>query len=224
MLDLMTPLGRPPLDTYSPTQVVRTADTMPAGVWELDGSVFTLGGGPIAQGSVRYGLLPGLQVDAGYPAAAVTGVGRPTGRRMLAVSYAPIPALWALSLSYDPPNDVISSWHTIEAGTTFEIGLPWVTPRISPRVSYQETLFGRNGGTTAWDTRVDIGFETPRLFRTFSLGADFDYGTTYSTANLGIRARLFGNVGAAGFAGWQVPAFGSTATGFQAGLVVGLRL
>lgn len=191
MLDLlMTPLGRPPLDTYSPSQLVQTAEPMPAGIWEIEGGA--IGGTlltpamqvfPVA--GIRYGLTPNLELGAGFPGGLA--------RNVVQLKYAPIPALWALNVGAD------LSW--IKAGTTFEIALPWITPRLSVEGRAATTLVTQPNTaspvrTTA--TVVTAGAET-RALRAVHLGADVAYtvGNNDPLVSVGARFRPLGNLGLA---------------------------
>lgn len=199
MYDLFAPLGRPPLDTFSPTQVVRTAENMPTGVWEIEG------GGTYADGDsvvmpvagVRYGLLPGMQIDAVFAPYSRTA------RRSVGLKYAPLPAMWSLDLTYDILARGQNS-SALEAGTTLEIALPWVTPRVAPRLSYVR-IAQADLPRESWLPRLDLGFEVGAL-RPITLGADVDLALNEpSTISVGGRLRLFANVGLAIFGTWRAP-------------------
>lgn len=203
MLDLlMTPLGRPPLDTYSPTQVIRSAEPMPTGIWEVEAGYVSHGGIGSAVGGIRGGLFPGLQIDLTLPQSRAE-----LARRSIAVQYAPIPALWALNLGYDAPL-ANAGMQRLEAGTVLELALPWLTPRLAPRVFY-EFPDGPPGSLQMgrWEPRVAFGVES-RILRFMTVGADLDHGGATTTATLGARFRPLGNLGMAAFVGSTVPGSG----------------
>jgi hypothetical protein len=167
---------------------------------------------PIA--GLRYGLFPGTEIEAVFAPYSESA------RRSLSLRYAPIPAMWALNLSYD----VLSRGQyttSVEAGTTFELGLPWMTPRLAPRLAYRRVArFGTS--FESWHPRIDLGFET-RAHKAVALGLDLDYGfTAESTLNLGTRFRLLGNLGGAVFASLPTWALADPTT-YKAGAIAAMR-
>jgi hypothetical protein len=219
MLDFFEPLGRPPLDTYSPTQVVRTAEPMPSGVWEFEGGLIhqtnsaTLAG---TYAAVHGGLLPGFQLDVAWPQPS----GGTAARRTVGLRFAPIPALWSFDIGADLASFKPGDYYAIEGGTTLEIGLPLVTPRLAPRITYQAPGIG--GMTGSWLPRVALGAETHAL-KLVTLGLDYDYGfAADSTLSLGARFRPFGNFGVALFASSPMSSLGSAVT-LSGGAIAGVR-
>ncbi len=197
MLDLMAPLGRPPLDTYSPTQIVRTAEPMPAGIWELEigvrASALTGTSGLAASPAlpsygVRYGLTPNLDVS----------VGEGPGRNLFELKFAPIPALWSFYVGGDQSQ--------VQAGTIMEVALPWLTPRLSFRASapgLPASLFGGAPGFTGVRPSATLGAET-RVLRFVNLGADIVYSHDVpQPVSIGVGAtfRPIGNLGLALYGG-----------------------
>jgi len=217
VLDLLAPLGRPPLDTFSPTQVVRTAEVMPAGVWELEGGArFSPVTGLTGAGGLRGGLLPGLELSVAFPPPANWDA----ERRLVGLRFAPIPSLWSLEVSSDVPPFGGRALG-LEAGSTLEIALPWFTPRLSPRVFYLRSP-GPDGFAESLHPRLAVGVET-RAFKVVSLGLDYDYGFWgASTLNFGTRFRAIGNLGGALFASLPTYALGNPST-YKAGFLAAMR-
>jgi hypothetical protein len=212
MLDFLTPLGRPPLDGYSPTQVIRTAEPVPAGVWEVELGSAVLPPVPLAGVGIRWGIVPGLAVDLGAYAPHYTG------RRVLGVHYAPIPALWSVHAGVDPPYSLNASTGTLEVGSTLELALPFITPRLAPRFLAVWTA-GPGQGTT-YAARVAIGFET-RVLRAIHLGGELDLEPNSpdpAILNAGIRFRIIDNIGGSVFGQFRP---GTLA--FQAGVLAAWR-
>ncbi len=219
MIDLISPLGRPPLDTFSPTQEVRTADVLPVGIWEVEvGAAYN--GGPTNPGvyfptpsylspaGIRTGVLPGLELDLGIPAQ---------GRRLLSAAYALLPGLLAFNAGWTP-NPALDS-NLFELGSELQLPTPWGTPRIAPRVDW---IPPRPGATITgtWLPKIDVGYELA-LVRNLTAAADVDVdaGAVSRTAvALGLRVRIVDNLGGAIYASDE-PGTGA----IRGGVILALR-
>ncbi len=223
MIDLISPLGRPPLDTFSPTQEVRTADVLPVGIWEVElGAAYN--GGPtypgvyfptpayVSPAGIRTGVLPGMELDLGIPAQ---------GRRLLSVAYALLPGLLAFNAGWTP-NPALAS-NLFEVGSELQLPTPWGTPRIVPQVAWIPSHPGSMTGTTitgTWLPRIDVGYDLA-LLRNVTAAADIDVdagAVSQTDVALGLRVRLVDNLGGAIYASDE-PGTGAV----RGGVVLALR-
>lgn len=194
MIDFVSPLGQPPLNSFSPTQEVRTADVLPTGVWEIELGAQESRGFAIAPFGVRTGVVPGLELDLGYPGA---------GRQVLSAAYGVIPGMLALSAGWTP--SLLAGANQLEVASQIQLETPWGTPRISPRLDWLSSYGNRSSIPAQWFPRLDLGYDYP-LTSDLSAGADVDLDAAapaQTAVALGARARLFDNLGGSLYASYE---------------------